>query len=76
MPPPNSHQKVEKKKKSECFSLSIALCVNKQFAVTLSVGIEFELDRKEVRWRPRGSLGCKGFSHDVSGSFLFTRMFG
>lgn len=69
MPLPNSHQKVEKKK-SGCFSLSIALCFNKQFAVTLSVGIEFELDRKEVRWRPRGSLGCRGFSRDVSGSFL------
>lgn len=60
------------KKKSGCFSLSIALCFNKQFAVTLCVGIEFELDRKEVRWRPRGSFGCKEFSCDVSGSFLFS----
>lgn len=44
--PPYSHQK---EKKSGCFSLSIALCFNKQFAVTLCVGIEFELDCEEVR---------------------------
>lgn len=69
--PPCSHQK---EKNSGCFSLSIALCFNKQFAVTLCVGIEFELDCKEVRWgggkrETLGSFGCTGSVKSV-GAFV------
>lgn len=62
--PPHSHHKV---KTSGCFSLSIALCFNKQFAVTLCAGTEFELllPRGDVlvgRGRPReGLLGRDDF---------------